>query len=58
MGLFDVIGTTCSGWLTDRLAPRRHRLQLGPLCLVAAGLSLRIARRERTRLLTPEPAFT
>jgi len=23
MGLFDVIGTTCSGWLTDRLDPRR-----------------------------------
>jgi sugar phosphate permease len=22
MGLFDVIGTTCSGWLTDRLDPR------------------------------------
>jgi sugar phosphate permease len=22
MGLFDVIGTTCSGWLTDRLEPR------------------------------------
>jgi predicted MFS family arabinose efflux permease len=23
MGLFDVVGTTCSGWLTDRLDPRR-----------------------------------
>jgi sugar phosphate permease len=23
MGLFDVIGTTCSGWLTDRVDPRR-----------------------------------
>jgi MFS family permease len=23
MGVFDVIGTTCSGWLTDRLDPRR-----------------------------------
>jgi sugar phosphate permease len=22
MGLFDVIGTTCSGWLTDRMDPR------------------------------------
>ncbi|MCW2975935.1 MAG: sugar phosphate permease [Actinomycetia bacterium] len=22
MGLFDVVGTTCSGWLTDRLDPR------------------------------------
>jgi sugar phosphate permease len=22
MGLFDVIGTTCSGWLTDRIDPR------------------------------------
>jgi predicted MFS family arabinose efflux permease len=23
MGLFDVVGTTCSGWLTDHLDPRR-----------------------------------
>lgn len=23
MGVFDIIGTTCSGWLTDRLDPRR-----------------------------------
>jgi MFS family permease len=23
MGVFDVIGTTCSGWLTDRIDPRR-----------------------------------
>jgi sugar phosphate permease len=23
MGLFDVVGTTCSGWLTDRVDPRR-----------------------------------
>jgi sugar phosphate permease len=23
MGVFDVIGTTCSGWLTDRVDPRR-----------------------------------
>lgn len=22
MGLFDIVGTTCSGWLTDRLDPR------------------------------------
>jgi predicted MFS family arabinose efflux permease len=22
MGLFDVVGTTCSGWLTDRVDPR------------------------------------
>ena len=149
MGLFDVIGTTCSGWLTDRVDPRRllawyyalrglaiialpiafgsgyalvafavfygldwvatvpptvmltanhfgrervgivfgwvyasHQLgaafaawaggatrtwlgtynyafvSAGALCLVAAGLSLRIGNRERTRLLTPEPAFT
>jgi MFS family permease len=149
MGLFDVIGTTCSGWLTDRLDPRRllawyyalrglaiialpvafgsgyaliafavfygldwvatvpptvmlaanhfgrervgivfgwiyasHQLgaafaawaggatrtwfgsynyaflSAGALCLLAAGLSLRIGRRERTRLVTPEPAFS
>jgi len=149
MGLFDVIGTTCSGWLTDRLDPRRllawyyalrglaiialpvafgsgyalvafavfygldwvatvpptvmltadhfgrervgivfgwvyasHQLgaafaawfggatrtwfgtynyaflSAGALCLVAAGLSLRIGKRERTRLLEPGPAFT
>ena len=25
MGLFDVIGTTCSGWLTDRLDPRHEK---------------------------------
>jgi predicted MFS family arabinose efflux permease len=30
----------------------------GVLCLLAAGLSLRIGKRERTRLLSPEPAFT
>jgi predicted MFS family arabinose efflux permease len=149
MGLFDVIGTTCSGWLTDRIDPRRllawyyalrglaivalpwafgsgyalvvfavfygldwvatvpptvmltadrfgrervgivfgwiyasHQLgaafaawaggamrtwlgtynysfvSAGVLCLLAAGLSLRIGKRERTRLLSPEPAFT
>jgi predicted MFS family arabinose efflux permease len=149
MGLFDVIGTTCSGWLTDRLDPRRllawyyalrglaivalpfafgsgyalvafavfygldwvatvpptvmltadrfgrervgivfgwvyasHQLgaasaawaggamrtwfgtydysflAAGGLCLLAAGLSLRIGKHERTRLLAPEPAFT
>ncbi|HZS24938.1 MAG TPA: MFS transporter [Gaiellaceae bacterium] len=23
MGLFDIVGTTCSGWLTDRVDPRR-----------------------------------
>jgi len=149
MGLFDVVGTTCSGWLTDRVDPRRllawyyalrglaivalpwafgsgyalvvfavfygldwvatvpptvmltadrfgrervgivfgwiyasHQLgaafaawaggamrtwfgtynysfvSAGVLCLLAAGLSLRIGKRERTRLLSPEPAFS
>jgi MFS family permease len=149
MGLFDVIGTTCSGWLTDRLDPRRllawyyalrglaiialpvafgsgyalvvfavfygldwvatvpptvmlaanhfgrervgivfgwiyasHQLgaafaawfggatrtwfgtynyaflSAGALCLLAAGLSLRIGKRERTHIVTPEPALT
>ena len=58
MGLFDVVGTTVSGWLTDRLDPRRllawyYALRgLAVIALpVAFGTRLR-ARRVR-RLLRP-----
>jgi cyanate permease len=98
MGVFDIVGTTTSGWLTDRLDPRHllawyyalrglvfgwiyaaHQfgaaaaawaagasrgwfgtysyafVSAGVLCLLAAGLSLRIGRREGILTMAPEP---